>query len=130
VLVDAAGTAQIAYTTYPQTLGPPSALHDCVLLRGQSGCQANNGLVPPEAGDPTYNLDSDGPFPLSVGNELLMLTHRYPLPETLPDGSSGYPTFLYTSEDAGKSFTGRASPATWRRAATRSCGAETRRRSP
>ena len=52
VLVDAAGTAQIAYTTYPQTLGPPSALHDCVLLRGQSGCQANNGLVPPERRGP------------------------------------------------------------------------------
>lgn len=56
--------------------------------------------------DPTYNLDSDGPFPLSAGNELLLLTHRYPIVETLPDGSSGYPTFLYTSEDAGKSFTG------------------------
>jgi hypothetical protein len=106
VLVDAAGTGQIAYTTYAQTVGPPSALHDCVLLRGQSGCAANAGLVPPEDGQAEYNLDPDGPVPLSVGNELLMLTHRYPNPETLPDGSSGYPTFLYTSEDAGKSFTG------------------------
>ena len=41
-----------------------------------------------------------------IGNELLMLSHRYPNPETLPDGSSGYPTFLWTSENGGKTFTG------------------------
>ena len=35
-----------------------------------------------------------------------MLSHRYPNAETLPDGSSGYPTFLWTSEDGGKTFTG------------------------
>ena len=44
VLVDAAGTGQIAYTTAPN--GGPSVLHDCVLLRGQTGCSANSGLVP------------------------------------------------------------------------------------
>jgi hypothetical protein len=106
VLVDAAGTGQIAYTTYAQSVGPPSVLHDCTLLRGQTGCAANAGLVPPEDGPAQYDLDPDGPVPLSVGNELLMLTHRYPISETLPDGTSGYPTFLYTSEDAGKTFTG------------------------
>lgn len=104
VLVDAAGTGQIAYTTAPS--GAPSVLHDCVLLRGQLGCSANGGLIPPEAGDPQYNIDDDGPTPLAIGNELLMLDRRYPLSETLPDGSSGYPTFLWTSEDGGRSFTG------------------------
>ena len=104
LLVDAAGTGQIAYTTSP-TPGP-SVLHDCVLLRGQTGCGANTGLVPPEAGDPAYNIDDDGPTPLAIGNQLLMLDHRYPNPETLPDGSTGYPTFLWTSEDGGKSFSG------------------------
>ena len=44
VLVDAAGTGQIAYTTAPND--GPSVLHDCVLLRGQTGCSANSGLVP------------------------------------------------------------------------------------
>ena len=104
VLVDAAGTGQIAYTTAPN--GAPSVLHDCVLLRGQTGCAANSGLIPSEDGPPQYNIDDDGPTPLAIGNELLMLDHRYPISETLPDGSTGYPTFLWTSEDGGKTFTG------------------------
>jgi hypothetical protein len=104
VLVDAAGTGQIAYTTQP--LPGPSLLHDCVLLRGQTGCVSNGALVPPEDGDPSYNLDDAGPTPLAIGNELLMIDHRYPNPETLPDGTAGYPTFLWTSEDGGKTFTG------------------------
>jgi hypothetical protein len=104
VLVDAAGTGQIAYTTAPS--GAPSVLHDCVLLRGQTGCAASSGLVPAESGDPQYNIDDDGPTPLAIGNELLMVDHRYPISETLPDGSSGYPTFLWTSEDGGRTFTG------------------------
>jgi hypothetical protein len=107
VLVDAAGTGQIAYTTQPSpTTNQPSALRDCVLLRGQTGCSANAGLVPPEEGEPLGNADDDGPSPLAIGNELLMLSHRYPNAETLPDGSAGYPTFLWTSEDGGKTFTG------------------------
>jgi hypothetical protein len=105
VLVDAAGTGQIAYTVNPTTVNT-SVLHDCVLLRGQTGCSANSSLVPAESGDPRYNIDEEGPEPLSVGNELLMLDHRFPNPEDLPDGTTGYPTFLWTSEDAGKTFTG------------------------
>jgi hypothetical protein len=107
VLVDAAGTGQIAYTTKPlATANQPSMLRDCVLLRGQAGCSANAGLVPPEAGEALGNTDDDGPSPLAIGNELLVLSHRYPNVETLPDGTSGYPTFLWTSEDGGKTFTG------------------------
>jgi hypothetical protein len=104
VLVDAAGTGQIAYTT--ANFPGPSLLQDCVLLRGQTGCSSNAGILPAEAGDPSYNLDDAGPTPLAIGNQLLMIDHRYPNPETLPDGSSGYPTFLWTSEDGGKTFTG------------------------
>jgi hypothetical protein len=106
VLVDAAGTAQVAYNVTPTNISAASVLHDCVLKRGQTGCAANDGLVPAEAGDPQYNIDEHGPLPLAIGNELLMLDSRFPNPETLPDGTSGYPTFLWTSEDAGKTFTG------------------------
>src|ERR1700729_2562130 len=106
VLVDAAGTGQIAYNVTPTDVSAPSVLHDCVLLRGQTGCASNAGLVPPDPGDPQYNIDEEGPTPLSVGNELLMVDHRFPNVEDLPDGSTGYPTFLWTSEDAGKTFTG------------------------
>lgn len=106
VLVDGAGTGQIAYTVTPTNVSGPSVLHDCVLLRGQTGCASNAGLVPPEAGAPQYNIDEHGPVPLLIGNELLMVDSRYPNVETMPDGSTGYPTFLWTSEDAGKTFTG------------------------
>jgi hypothetical protein len=103
VLVDAAGTAQVAYSTEPEL--QLSVLHDCVLQRGQTGCSANQGLVPP-ASTPEFSTDNDGPLPLAVGNELLMLDYRYPDQETLPDGNVGSPTFLWTSEDGGASFTG------------------------
>lgn len=106
VLVDAAGTGEIAYTVTPTNVSGASVLHDCVLLRGQTGCASNAGLIPPETGDPRYNIDEHGPFPLAIGNELLMLDSRYPNVEDLPDGTTGYPTFLWTSEDAGKTFTG------------------------
>ena len=87
VLVDAAGTAQVAYNVTPTNISAASVLHDCVLKRGQTGCAANDGLVPAEAGDPQYNIDEDGPVPLAIGNELLMLDSRFPNPETLPDGT-------------------------------------------
>ena len=106
VLVDGAGTGQIAYTVTPVDVSGPSVLHDCVLLRGQTGCASNAGLVPPETGAPQYNIDEHGPVPLSIGNELLMVDSRFPNVETMPDGTTGYPTFLWTSEDAGKTFTG------------------------
>ena len=106
VLVDAAGTGQIAYNVTPTDVSAASVLHDCVLLRGQTGCASNAGLIPPETGDPQYNIDEHGPVPLSIGNELLMVDSRFPNVETMPDGTTGYPTFLWTSEDAGKTFTG------------------------
>ena len=106
VLVDAAGTGQIAYNSNGGGSLGPSVLHDCVLMRGQTGCAATSGLIPPETGDPEYNIDEDGPTPLAIGNQLLMLSHRFPNVETLPDGSTGYPTFLWTSEDGGRTFTG------------------------
>ncbi|MGH2894718.1 MAG: hypothetical protein ACRDPM_15860, partial [Solirubrobacteraceae bacterium] len=106
VLVDAAGTGQIAYSVTPTNVSGPSVLHDCVLSRGQTGCASNAGLIPPETGDPNYNIDEHGPQPLAIGNELLMVDSRYPNVENLPDGTTGYPTFLWTSEDAGRTFTG------------------------
>ncbi len=52
VLVDAAGTGQIAYNVTPTNVSEPSVLHDCVLKRGQTGCASNAGLIPPETGNP------------------------------------------------------------------------------
>jgi hypothetical protein len=105
IVDDAAGTGQIAYATSQGPFGP-STVRDCVLPRGQAGCTSDAAFVPDEAGDPTYNIDDDGPTPLTIGNQLLMIDSRYPNPEALPDGTTGYPTFLWTSEDGGKTFTG------------------------
>ena len=105
MLVDAAGTGQIAYTTAPE--GAPSVLHDCVLAAWPDrAAPPTRGWCRRRPDDPQYNIDDDGPTPLVIGNELLMLDHRYPNSETLPDGSTGYPTFLWTSEDGGRTFTG------------------------
>ena len=106
VLVDAAGTGQIAYNVTPTDISAPSVLHDCVLMRGQTGCASNAGLIPPETGSPEYNIDERRP-PAAVGRQRAAdARHRFPMSETLPDGTTGYPTFLWTSEDAGKTFTG------------------------
>ena len=103
VLVDAAGTGQIAYASLPDDA--ESQVRDCVLMRGQSG-RAANTTFGPTATSPEYSIDDDGPSPLAIGNELVMLDHRYPDDETLPDGTTGSPTYLWTSDDGGRTFTG------------------------
>ena len=80
-------------------------MRDCVLMRGQSACAANSTFGP-TAADPEFSIDDDGPTPLAIGNELVMLDHRYPDGETLPDGTTGSPTYLWTSDDGGRTFTG------------------------
>ena len=50
VLVDAAGTGQIAYTTTPTDVSGPSVLHDCVLLRGQTGARPTTAWSRPRPG--------------------------------------------------------------------------------
>jgi hypothetical protein len=107
IVVDAAGTGQIAYTTSPNpsSTAAGSAVRDCVLKRGQSNCAANQSLVPP-ATTVGYSIDDDGPSPLVLGNQLLMLSHRFPDEVAAPDNTSVYPTWLWTSDDGGKTFTG------------------------
>ncbi|MGA9856405.1 MAG: hypothetical protein WBQ18_01010, partial [Solirubrobacteraceae bacterium] len=62
----------------------------------------------PAAGnDPQTNQDFDGPYPLAVGNELLIVDSRCCNRVPTADGSfTGNPVYLYTSEDAGATFTG------------------------
>ena len=80
------------------------------MLRGGKACSAGATLSPsqPAAGnDPQTNQDFEGPFPLAVGNELLVVDSRCCNRVPTPDGSfTGHPVYLYTSEDAGATFTG------------------------
>ncbi len=111
VLVDAAGTGHIAWTEGKIAV-VPSVLRYCRLNRGQKTCSAQAGLSPPDnptgyGNSPLTDGDFAGPFPLAVGNELLLLDHRCCNRVPLPDGnSSSDVNFLYTSEDGGATITG------------------------
>ncbi|MGO9750016.1 MAG: hypothetical protein ACLP8S_10755 [Solirubrobacteraceae bacterium] len=107
LLVDAAGTGEIVWTSgHPGETA--STLHECVLHRGQTGCTATTATIPTQTTGSgiSSNTDESGPIPLQVGNQLLLLTRRCCGGVTLPDGSSGEPDYLYTSDDGGKTFTG------------------------
>ncbi|MCW3039316.1 MAG: hypothetical protein JWM31_1221 [Solirubrobacterales bacterium] len=108
VLVDGAGTAHIAYAD-PAGAGD-DVLRSCRLPRGGAGCAASVALVPrqPSGGgnDPQTNQDFQGPFPLESGNELLLVDARCCNEVPSASGFTRDPVYLYTSEDAGSSFTG------------------------
>jgi hypothetical protein len=111
VLVDASGTGHIAWTQ-GHAGATESVLHYCRLPRGQRQCAAQSSLIPPDndagyGNGPATDVDFQGPWPLAVGNELLVLDHRCCNSVPLPDGSSSSDVnFLYTSEDGGSTFTG------------------------
>ncbi|MCW2990775.1 MAG: hypothetical protein JWM73_1369, partial [Solirubrobacterales bacterium] len=108
VFVDAAGTAYVTFAA-PNGTGA-DVIHTCRLLRGGSACAAGAALSPdqPAAGnDPQTNVDFDGPYPLAVGNELLVVDSR--CCNRVPTAGGGFienPVYLYTSEDGGTTFTG------------------------
>jgi hypothetical protein len=111
LLVDAAGTGHIAFTT--STPGE-SVLKYCRLERGQKSCSVNQSLIPPDndsayGNGPGTDLDFQGPYPLSIGDELLLLDHRCCNSVPFPDGSANKSddmSFLYTSVDGGTNITG------------------------
>lgn len=113
VLVDAAGTAHLAWAQDPPDT--PGIMHYCRFPRGASGCAASFSrtiLQPATGGNgPATDVDFDGPFPMSVGNELLLLDARCCNDANAPDGSTtGDPVYLFTSENGGSSFTGPDDP--------------------
>src|SRR3954447_2767367 len=108
VFVDAAGSAHVVFAE------PSGSAADTIrtrrLPRGAKGCAAGATLTPnqPAAGnDPSTNQDFDGPYPLAVANELLVVDSRCCNRAATPDGgTTENPVYLYTSEDAGATFTG------------------------
>jgi hypothetical protein len=108
VFVDGAGSAHIAFAD-PNGTGP-DIIRTCRLPRGGKGCAAGAALSisqPMAGNDPQTNQDFDGPFPLAVGNELLVVDSR--CCNRAGTGGSGFtetPVYLFTSEDAGATFTG------------------------
>jgi hypothetical protein len=107
VLVDAAGTAHIIWN---EGRGDDAdAIHYCRIKRGERACDVSQLLVPdgptgPSA-DPRYNSEFGTPRIFAVGNQVAIVTNRYPQPFLAPDGSSpGRSTFLFVSNDGGAHF--------------------------
>ena len=109
VQVDAAGTAHVVWS---QDGGDgPDVLRYCRLKRGSAACDnppATQGLIPNQPGEPAFNEDFDGPVVAMVGDDLAVLTHRYPNVVDKPDGASSRTTYMWLSRDGGNSFTGPA----------------------
>ena len=108
VFVDGAGSAHIAFAA--PNGAAADTIRTCRLLRGGKACAAGAALSPsqPAAGnEPRTNQDFYGPYPLAVGNELLVVDSRCCNRVPISGGSfTGHPVYLYTSEDAGATFTG------------------------
>jgi hypothetical protein len=105
VLVDAAGTAHVVWTE--DGGAGADVTRYCRLRRGSKSCDnppASQRLVPPQPGDPQFN-DEYNPRVLAVGNDIAIISYRYPNVTSKPDGSaSSSSTYLWLSTDGGSSF--------------------------
>lgn len=109
VAVDAAGTAHVVWSED----GGEGAdvLRYCRLERGGKGCDnppETRGLIPLQPGEARYNDDTGGPVVAVVGDDLAVITHRYPNVVDKPDGASSRTTYMWISRDGGNSFSGPA----------------------
>ncbi|MDO9410400.1 hypothetical protein [Patulibacter sp.] len=113
-VVDDAGTAYVTWRIADGGPGGEDAVGFCRLPRGAAACDnpaPTRVLVPEKAYDaddgPNLNKElSDGPFPVIVNTQLVVLTSRYPTRYALPDGSgtTDRATVLLVSLDGGTSF--------------------------
>ncbi len=106
VLVDAAGTAHV---TWSEERGDDAdAVRYCRLKRGAPGCDVTRELVPVQVGElaaPIYNDEYGVPRVLAIGDELVVLTARYPNLIAGPDGElHDRNTYLFASDDGGGAF--------------------------
>ncbi|WP_320671514.1 hypothetical protein [Patulibacter defluvii] len=120
-IVDGAGTAYVTWTANGAGPGGEDAIGFCRIPRAASGCDnppATRLLVPQkgyDSGDsPSANLElSRGALPVILGQQLAIVSTRYPTRYPLPGGGeSDTTTILYVSDDGGTSFSGGAPTAT------------------
>ena len=108
VYVDEAGTGHIVWN---EGRGDDAdATYYCRLKRGATACDHTAVLTWDKtygAGDgPEYNTDYDGPKIVRVGDQLLVLSHRYPTVADKPDGGSSNNTIGWVSNDGGSTWSG------------------------
>ena len=118
VLVDAAGTAHISFSTDGGENDKDSVSY-CRLPRGQTACRASSAFGPtaPQGGQsgpyegnfPGGDHDFNGPVPLAINDQLALVSRRFPNVYDTPDGgTSDSNVFLWTSPDGGGRFDGPA----------------------
>ena len=108
-VVDGAGTAHIVWND-PRG-DDADGVGYCRLQRAATACDKTDLLVPPKnygPGDsPQFNTDDDGPKILLIGDQLVILSYRYPTAYDKPDGGGVSRSVLeWTSEDGGTTWTG------------------------
>ncbi len=114
VVVDAAGTSHIVWTE--DDGANADVLRYCRLRRGATACDnppATQALAAPKeygpGDDPSANVDQSGPRAVAIGNQLVLLSYRYPTVWEKPDRSDPSRTLLaWVSDDGGNSFSGPA----------------------
>jgi hypothetical protein len=107
VLVDDAGTAHIVWSE-PQ-VDTADVTRYCRVKRGAGACDVVHALIPDQSsagGDHSrYNDETSGPRVLVVGDQVVVLTFRYPNVIATPSGgTSDRNTYLFASSDGGTTF--------------------------
>jgi hypothetical protein len=114
-LVDEAGTAHIVWA---QGRGDEAdAAIYCRLKRGATACDASHVLLPQKTygpyDSPAYDIDNGGPEILRVGEQLVVLSYRYPTGFDRPDGAGSGGVIQWVSDDGGNTWTGGVLAARW-----------------
>ncbi len=108
MLVDEAGTAHVVWAT-GRGEDADGAVY-CRLKRGARACDTTTTLVPDKpygTGDgPQYNIDNGGPKIVRVGDQLVILSYRYPTVFDRPDEAGSGGVVQWTSDDGGTTWTG------------------------
>ncbi len=108
VLVDEAGTAHIVYAVGRGDQADAAVY--CRLKRGASSCDSTATLAPAktygEFDSPAYDIDNGGPEIVRVGDQLVILSYRYPTGFTRPDGDGSGGVVQWVSDDGGTTWTG------------------------
>ncbi len=106
VLVDEAGTAHIVWNEGRGNNADVAVY--CRLKRGATTCDKRKELRWDKTygvGDgPQYNTDDGGPRIVRIGNQLLVLSKRYPTIGDKPDGASSSTVVGWVSNDGGTSW--------------------------
>jgi len=106
VLVDEAGTAHIAWNEGRGDAADVAVY--CRLPRGATACETRSELTWEKeygAGDgPQFNIDNFGPKIVRVGNQLVILSKRYPTGSDKPDGASSHTVVGWLSDDGGSNW--------------------------